>query len=104
MKKHRIGRRRSYKLKPDELESEMSEGGVVSEGRGGGYDASLSGKHLGSFKNRGAALAAIVRKMDQDQFYGNIFTVNDHGNVTQLAVRLHPKGKGVLSRAVHSWV
>lgn len=106
MKRHRLGsgRRRSYKMKPDELREEMSEGGVVSEGRNGGYEASVSGKHLGRFKNRGAALAAIVRTMDKEKFWGNIFTVNDHGNVTQLAVRLNPKGKGVLSRAVHSWV
>ena len=109
MKRHRLGsnRRRSYKMKADELREEMAVGGVVSEltvGRNGGYEASVSGSHLGRFKNRGAALAAIVRKMEKDKFFGNIFTVNDRGNVTQLAVRLNPKGKGVLSRAVHSWV
>ena len=86
-----------------DLNYEMQEGAVIGEGRRGGYDVSYSGKHLGHYKSRGGALRAILEKSEREGYYPNIFTVNDHGNVTLLAARINERGK-VASRAVKSWV
>lgn len=81
----------------------MSEGAVIHDARGGGYDVSYSGRHLGHYRSRGAALRAILVKSEREGYYPNIFTVNDHGNVSLLSARINERGK-VASRHVKSWV
>ena len=80
----------------------MREGGVVGDARGGGYNATLAGKSLGHFKSRGGAFKAIAQAMERDQFYPNVFYVNDRGNTNLMTVRLD-NGK-VMTRLVKSWV
>ena len=109
MKRSRRGLKRRYgraRFNPEDfdLRSEMSEGAIVHDARGGGYDVSFSGKHLGHFKSRGGALAAIVREMDRSKYWPNVFHVNERGNTDLLSVRANPKGSGVLTRHIHGWV
>ena len=87
-----------------DLRQEMEDGAVVQDARRGGYDVSFSGRHLGHFKSRGGALAAIVREMDRSKYWPNVFHVNERGNTDLLSVRANPKGSGVLTRHIHGWV
>lgn len=86
-----------------DLRTEMREGAVIHDARGGGYDVSFVGKHIGHFKSRGAALRAILTTANREGYFPNIFAVNDHGNVTLLSARINERGK-VASRHVKSWV
>jgi len=62
-------------------EEEMREGYVISDGRRGGYDVAHSGRSAGHYSSVEDALDAISDKMEKDQFFPNIYFVNDHGNV-----------------------
>jgi hypothetical protein len=70
-----------------DLRGEMSEGGVISDGRGGLYNVALSGKHLDDFNDFDKALKFLVQTMEDEKYYPNIFYVNDHGNVELLGVK-----------------
>jgi hypothetical protein len=60
----------------------MAEGYVISDGRSGeGYVVVHEHKHFGNYDDMDDALDAIEAAMKHDNFYPNIYYVNDHGNV-----------------------
>jgi hypothetical protein len=67
---------------PFHLESEMEDGIVIGDARGGGYSLGIMNKHAGDFSSVDEALAAAKSWMDKEGYWPNIFFVNDHGNVT----------------------
>lgn len=46
--------------------------------------ASVSCKHLGTFREEAAAVAAIKAKMDEEGFWPNVWRIDDHGGHTLL--------------------
>lgn len=64
--------------------SEMETGVVIQDNTRGGYDVGSEGKHLGHFDDMDEALAAIEQWMKKNQYFPNIFFVNDHGNVSHI--------------------
>jgi len=65
-------------------DEEMLEGYVVSDSRGGGYEVAHSHKHVGHYEDMEEAIQAIESEMKRENFYPNIYYVNDHGNVDLL--------------------
>jgi len=65
-------------------QEEMYEHYVVSDARGGGYYVTYEGKQLGKFDEEREALIAIKTNMKREDYWPNIYRVNDHGNVDQL--------------------
>jgi hypothetical protein len=45
------------------------------------------GKHLGTFRSRKAVCRFIRERMDNEQFWPNMFYVNDHGNIMQVSLK-----------------
>jgi hypothetical protein len=63
----------------------MAEGYVISDGRSGeGYVVVQSHKHFGNYDDMGAALKDIAKDMKRENFYPNVYYVNDHGNIDLL--------------------
>ena len=69
-----------------DLEGEMETGLVITDTRGGKYSVSLEGKSLGSFSDFDDALKRGAQAMQDQNFFPNVFHVNDRGNVDLLAV------------------
>jgi hypothetical protein len=65
-------------------DEEMQEGFVISDARRGGYDVGHEHKHVGHYADMDEALEAIEAEMKRENFYPNIYYVNDHGNVDLL--------------------
>lgn len=94
-----------------DLKGEMRDGAVIGDARGGGYDVAFGGKHFAHFVEMNDALAAVVVKMDEDQFWPNVFIVNDHGNVDLVVLKPRVTGKTkagkimtVAYTIIRSWV
>jgi hypothetical protein len=90
-----------------DLDAEMEEGVVVSDARQGGYDVSIGGKHLDHTRTKEEALVIALEKMEEDQFYPNVFYVNDHGNVDLLSVEGKTRRGRIVGASYHivrSWV
>lgn len=71
-------------------DDEMREGYTISDGREGGYDVSHEGKHFGDFDSIEDAISEIEVQMKRDNFYPNIYYVNDHGNIDLLDAQGNP--------------
>jgi hypothetical protein len=66
-------------------DEQMAEGYVLSDAkRRSGYDVTHEHKHFGYYKYREDAFEAIDQAMKRENFYPNIYYVNDHGNVDLL--------------------
>jgi len=65
-------------------QSEMEHGITITDITQGGYDISAEGKYIDNVKEMDDALLAVGIWMDQNQYYPNVFFINDHGNVTQI--------------------
>jgi hypothetical protein len=90
-----------------DLQGELREGAVIQDARGGGYAVSFSGKYVDRTEDFKKALLIILKKMDKDKYFPNVFYVNDHGNVDLLAVTPKMvKGKiiGASYKILQSWV
>ena len=64
--------------------SEMETGIVIGEYRGGKYTVTADGKHLDNFKDWDDMMKAISRWMDVNNYWPNIFHVNERGNVSHI--------------------
>jgi hypothetical protein len=69
-----------------DLEGEMETGLVITDTRGDKYSVSLEGKSLGSYDDFDDALKHGAQAMQDQNYFPNVFHVNDHGNVDLLAV------------------
>jgi hypothetical protein len=69
-----------------DLEGEMETGVVIRDARGGKFSVSLEGKSLGLFSDFDDALLAGLQKANDQNYFPNVFHVNDHGNVDLLSV------------------
>lgn len=90
-----------------DLQSEMREGYVIGDARQGGYSVSLEGKYLGHGDDFDDALVFILKHMEKNKFWPNVFYVNDHGNTDLLSLK--PKMRkgaivGATSKIIQSWV
>ena len=88
-------------------DGEMEKGLVINDARGSKYSVTLGGKSLGSYDDFDDALVAGVQAMHDQNFFPNVFHVNDHGNVDLLAVTLEVKRgkvKSVEYTIEGSWV
>jgi len=65
-------------------EFEMSEGYVIEDARGGGYAVVHGARHFGDFESWDDALEAINEDRERSQFFGNIYYVNERGNIDLL--------------------
>lgn len=65
-------------------QSEMETGVVITDNTRGGYDLSAEGKSIGNFSEWDDVMFAATQWMEQNQYWPNIFFVNDHGNVTHI--------------------
>lgn len=70
-----------------DLKTEMDEGIVIGDARGGGYRVAESGKYIGSRPSFDEALKFAAQKMEDGGFFPNIFYVNERGNVDLLSIR-----------------
>jgi len=86
-----------------DLKQEMADGYVISDVRGG-YSVVGSGKYLGKFFDLKVALRISARDMEKHQYFPNVFYVNDHGNVDQLAFRVTKFGHVSGPKIIRSWV
>jgi|SRR5208282_261927 len=88
-------------------QSEIDDGLVISDARGGKYSVSMSGKSLGSFSDFDDALIAGIQKANDENYFPNVFHVNDHGNVDLLSIKPEIKRGKVVSveyKIERSWV
>lgn len=53
---------------------------VIQDARGQGFDVHRGGKHFGHYDSKYEAVHACNREMDREQFWPNLWYVNDHGN------------------------
>jgi hypothetical protein len=65
-------------------DDQMYEGYVIEDARGGGYDVVHEGRTLGNYEDMDEALAAINEHMESEQFWPNVYYVNERGNVDLL--------------------
>ncbi len=65
-------------------DEEMHEGYVIQDSRRGGYDVAQSNKLVGHYADTDEAIKAIIKRMEKEKFFPNIYYVNDHGNVDLL--------------------
>lgn len=73
-------------------DEEMAQGYVISDDHGGSSGYSTSGRYavthehkfMGSYDDIGVALGDIEKRMKRENFYPNVYYVNDHGNVDLL--------------------
>lgn len=67
---------------------ETGECAVITDRGMGGSEVVFNGRSLGyigrDFPDFDAAIAALKAKMDEEQFWPNIYHINDHGNVSLL--------------------
>jgi hypothetical protein len=75
-------------------DEDMAESYVITDARRGGYDVRQGGKSVGHFKDKDEALEAIDERMEKENFFPNIYYVNERGN-TDL---IDPDGKILESR------
>lgn len=90
-----------------DLKTEMREGAVIGDARGGGYNLSWSDRHVGRFKSFDDALKAAAQRAHNEGFWPNLFYVNDHGNVDLLSYKPRiVKGRvvSVTHKSERSWV
>lgn len=90
-----------------DLETELEDGAVVSDARGGGYSVSFGGKHLGDFDDFDEALLEAYRQAEKSNYFPNFFYVNDRGNTDLLSVEpdvVRSKIVGVTNKIIKSWV
>jgi hypothetical protein len=57
---------------------------AISYGRGGYGVSQIEGKFLGSFRDRDDAEDFIAEQMQTDQFFPNVWFIDDHGGANQL--------------------
>jgi len=69
---------------PFDWHGEMESGIVISDNTRGGYDVSADGKYIDNYSDWKDAILAVKQWMEQNQYYPNMFFVNDHGNVTHI--------------------
>jgi len=65
-------------------DEEMAQGYVISDARGGGYNVTHEHQHFEHYRSIENAIEEINDEMEREKFYGNIYYVNDHGNVDLL--------------------
>ena len=65
-------------------EEEMHEGYVIQDARGGGYEVAHEGKLVDTYDDMDEALSAINEDMERQQFWPNIYYVNERGNIDLL--------------------
>ena len=65
-------------------DEEMAQGYVISDARGGGYNVTHEHQHFDHYRSIENAIEEINDEMEREKFYGNIYYVNDHGNVDLL--------------------
>lgn len=65
-------------------DEEMAQGYVISDARGGGYNVTHEHRHFEHYRSIENAIEEINDEMEREKFYGNIYYVNDHGNVDLL--------------------
>jgi hypothetical protein len=90
-----MARRRETGWDIHELHQEMEDGIVIREARGGGYRVTASGRTIDEADTMRGALSIARRWSERNNYYPNIFFVNDHGNVDLLSSR---------GRVFESWV
>lgn len=54
----------------------------IEDARGGGYDISAEGKHLGHVVEWDDAVGMVQDWMNENQYWPNVWHINDHGNVS----------------------
>ena len=83
-------------LLPEEVAAELDSGecALISDARGSNYAASFCGKRL-LVGDWDACLAALNAEMERQQFWPNLFHINDRGNLSLLDSRGH---------TIESWV
>lgn len=64
-------------FEPDEDDAYLNPCGPL----GSNTSVSVAGKHLGEYSNDEEALEALREWMDRNEFWPNIWTISDHGNV-----------------------
>ena len=65
-------------------QQEMESGIVIHDNTRGGYDLSAESKYLGNYPDFDDALQAAHNWKEKNQYWPNMFFVNDHGNVTHI--------------------
>lgn len=66
--------------------SEMESGIVISDNTRGGYDLTADGKYIDNYSDWDDVTLAAKQWMEQNQYWPNIFFINDHGNVTHMDI------------------
>jgi len=90
-----------------DLQSEMENGMVIGEARGGRYSVSLERRFLRDFPTFNEALKFAAQKMEDSNYWPNVFYVNERGNTDLLAIKPKiVKGKviKVTYKNVRGWV
>lgn len=100
----RFSNPRKY-IDDSDLSSEMESGAVISQSVRSlysRYSLAFNGRRVREFSSFEEAASAAVNIMDQQQYWPNMFFVNDHGNVSLLGFKV-VKGH-VKTRELQSWV
>lgn len=87
---------------------EMRTGIVIKDRVRGGYDVSAEGRFVAHYDDWDKTIRAIAVQMEKEQYWPNVFFVNDHGNVDWLNIQ-YKSNKGrvfgkVTSKIIRSWV
>ncbi len=98
----------TFELDEDfDLDGEMETGLVIQDRRGGGYSIGLEGKYVGEAGSFDDAISVAYKIMEKNQYWPNVFYVNDRGNTDLLTIKeLKKKNKvvGVTYEIARSWV
>lgn len=86
--------RKTY-IEPGDLRSELEDGIVIRDARGGGYSVTASGRFIDNGDDMREALRIAAAWAKRNNYYPNLFYVNDHGNVDLINSR---------GRVLESWV
>lgn len=87
-----------------DLKAEMEDALVIQDARRGGYSLSFGGRYVDDFDDFDRALVAGVQMMHAQNYFPNIFYVNDHGNVELLRITKERKRKGKVVGVEYEYV
>jgi hypothetical protein len=69
-----------------DFKAEMESGVVICETRNGGYSATCEGVEIGRSAHLDSVLEMITKYQNKTRYWPYIFSVNDHGNVSQIVI------------------
>src|SRR5271163_1253043 len=84
------------------LRHEIEEGYVISDSRNTGYNITREGRFVYGARSLDEGLCWIDQDMKKQNFFANIFYMNDRGNVDLVIIK--SKSGKCTSQIVYSWV